>query len=202
MTELNGALDGLGLPAIVRFLASLRMTGWLRIVHEDWHGELFFEAGRVVAASFGNRTGLPAIEALIQALPEGQFTFTTASAGPAAEQRNVDLTSDELLAHLDELVQAVQTAPSLPPLTAVPVVVPQEDGGDADNLRLDRGTLQTLLAVDGHRTVREIVTARGSFEALWQLGSLARLGVIELTEAGAQEAFRPARAASAAAAPP
>ena len=126
MTELNGALDGLGLPAIVRFLAGLRMTGWLRVVHEDWHGELFFDAGRVVAASFGNRTGVSAIEALIQALPEGQFTFTTASPAPAAEPTpaenasldeaalagvGVETTADQEIGALTEPVATDATTP-------------------------------------------------------------------------------------------
>jgi Domain of unknown function (DUF4388) len=186
MTELNGALDGLGLPAIVRFLSGLGITGWLRLTHDGWHGELFFEAGRVVAASFGNRKGLPAIEALIQALPEGQFTFTATRAGPPLAERTVDLTPDQLLASLEELGQAAHNARSVPSLLAIPILVAQADGGEADQLRLDRGTLQTLLAVDGQRSVREIVNARGSFEALWQLGALAQLGIIELAESREQ----------------
>lgn len=184
MTEMSGALDGLGLPAIVRFLTGLRKTGWLRVVHDDWRGELFFEDGRVVSAALGSRKGISAIEALVQSLPEGQFTFT--SAGPDTlppDDRNVDLTSEQLQARLDDLAaRAARGAPSLPSLLAVPVLVAHEETPDAaDQLRLDRGTLQTLLAVDGHRTVRDIVSARSSFEALWQLAALANMGVVRLS---------------------
>ena len=42
MTELSGTLDGVGLPAIVRFLSGLHKTGCLRIVHGEWRGEVFF----------------------------------------------------------------------------------------------------------------------------------------------------------------
>ena len=181
MTELNGALRGLGLPAIVRFLASLRRTGWLRVVRDDWHGELYLEGGRVMAASWGTCQGLPAIEAIVQALPEGQFTFTTSTAGPPADERTVELSPEDLQARLDDLAtQAAPGAPRLPAPLAVPVLVPQEDGRDAQ-LQLDRGTLRTLLAVDGRRTVRDIVSARGACATLWQLAALAELGMIRVT---------------------
>ena len=47
MTELSGTLEGVGLPAIVRFLAGLSKTGCLHIAHADWRGEIFFDAGQV-----------------------------------------------------------------------------------------------------------------------------------------------------------
>jgi hypothetical protein len=40
MTELSGTLEGVGLPAIIRFLTGLNKTGCLRIVHDDWQGEI------------------------------------------------------------------------------------------------------------------------------------------------------------------
>ncbi|HET6317937.1 MAG TPA: hypothetical protein VFG86_15895, partial [Chloroflexota bacterium] len=77
----------------------------------------------------------------------------------------------------------------LPSLEAVPYVVPQaEDGSDQDTVPLDRGTLQTLLCVDGGRTVREIIAARGSFEALWQLADLSAAGLVRLSTPAATPA--------------
>ena len=187
MTELNGTLDGLGLPAIVRFLASLNKTGWLRVGHEDWRGDVFFDQGSVVFATLGSRQGLPALEALVQSLPEVQFTFS--SALPPPSTWNVDLYPEALQARLDELAaRAVSGQPSLPSLLAVPRLVPQDEAGGADQLRLDRGSVQTLLAIDGRRTVRDIVSARGSFEALWQLAKLADAGLIQLQPAPAEPA--------------
>ncbi len=52
-----------------------------------------------------------------------------------------------------------------------------ETGGE-EPLPLDRGTLQTLLAVDGRRSVREIVALRHSIETVWHLASLADVGLI------------------------
>ena len=51
MTELSGTFDGVGLPAIVRFLSGLNKTGCLRIVHHDWQGEIQFDAGKVIGAT-------------------------------------------------------------------------------------------------------------------------------------------------------
>ena len=45
MTELSGMLDGVGLPAIVRFLGGLKKTGCLRLSQQDWHGELYLMTG-------------------------------------------------------------------------------------------------------------------------------------------------------------
>ncbi|MCA1646428.1 MAG: DUF4388 domain-containing protein [Chloroflexi bacterium] len=40
MTQLSGTLEGVGLSALVRFLGGLNKTGCLRIVNEDWRGEI------------------------------------------------------------------------------------------------------------------------------------------------------------------
>src|SRR5205823_1752710 len=77
---------------------------------------------------------------------------------------------------------------SLPLPDAVPqqIVDGSFENGD-EPLPLDRGTLQTLVSVDGRRTVREIVAQRETFEALWQLGYLIEVGVIGLSAASAPQ---------------
>ena len=184
MTELSGTLEGVGLPAIVRFLAGLKKTGCLRIVQDDWQGEIFFEAGELTSASLGSRHGLPALDGLVQSLPGGSFTFDTSSRADSAP--SIVLSPEALQTHLDELVARIANGtPTLPSVDAVPEVVAQEDAGACEEqLPLDRGTLQTLLAVDGQRTVREIVAQRGTFDALWQLGSLAEVGLVRLASSG------------------
>ena len=82
MSELSGTLEGVGLPAIVRFLTGLKKTGCLRVVHEGWHGEIFFESGEVKSATLGSRRGLPALDALVQALPGASFEFDSDVAMP------------------------------------------------------------------------------------------------------------------------
>ena len=75
MTELSGTLDGVGLPAIVRFLAGLNKTGCLRVTHDDWRGQIYFDAGQVTSASLGSRNGVPALDAMVQILVAGRFSF-------------------------------------------------------------------------------------------------------------------------------
>ena len=180
MTELSGTLDGVGLPAIVRFLAGLKKTGCLRVSHGDWQGEVFFDAGQVTGARLGSRSGLSALDALVQALPSGSFAFAAserAEGGPT-----IHMSPEVFEAHLDELASRSATGmPKLPPVDAVPSLVADHDPNRGEEpLALDRGTLQTLLAVDGQRTVRDIVAHRGSFDALWQLRNLVEIGLVRL----------------------
>src|SRR3981081_3669426 len=101
MCDVSGTLGGVGLPAIVRFLSGLKKTGCLRIVHEDWRGEIFIELGCVTGASLGYRHGLSALDALVQSLPSGRFTFEVDSR--AVGESTISLSAEALLAHLDDL---------------------------------------------------------------------------------------------------
>src|SRR5439155_18069789 len=205
MTELSGTLESVGLPAILRFLTGLKKTGCLRVTHADWHGEVFFEDGQVIDASFGRRTGLGVVAAPVQALPTGGFEFD-ASWRPETGS-TTHMRPDVLETHLNELEsRGAHTSPRLPHVDAVPTLVAEQEHGDADEqVSLDRGTLQTLLAVDGQRTVRAIVTQRGSFDALWQLGNLIEAGLVRLpatdASSAAAAAETPSRSSAAAEAP-
>jgi hypothetical protein len=180
MSELSGTLEGIGLPAILRFLTGLKKTGCLRVTHGDWHGEIFFEEGRLSGASLGSRTGLAALDALVQALPTGEFEFD--ASWPLESGSTIQMSQQVLEAHLNELESRdAHTSPRLPPVDAVPTLVAEHESASRDEpMSLDRGTLQTLLAVDGQRTVRAIVAQRGSFDALWQLADLIETGLVRL----------------------
>ena len=180
MTELSGTLEGVGLPAILRFLTGLKKTGCLHVTHGDWHGEIFFEDGRVIGASLGSRTGLAAVDALVQALPTGAFEFD--SSWRPETGSTIQMSQAVFEAHLNELdSRGARTNPRLPPVDAVPTLVAEQESADSDEpVSLDRGTLQTLLAVDGQRTVRAIVAQRGTFDALWQLGHLIESDLVRL----------------------
>jgi Domain of unknown function (DUF4388) len=182
MTELSGTLEGMGLPAIVRFVSGLRKTGCLRITHQDWSGELVFESGQLVSATLGSRKGISALDALVQALPGASFVFDDTA--HLSGEANLHLGQQELQTHLDELAErSAHGGPTLPSLDAVPRVVPQDDEAAAEEtVPLDRGTLQTLLAVDGRRTVRDIISFRGSFEALWHIANLTEVGLVRLPQ--------------------
>jgi hypothetical protein len=184
MTELSGSLEGVGLPVVIRFLTRLEKTGVLRIAYHDLEGELVLEAGRLTSVSFGTRQGLAALDGLVQALPAGSFSFDTGARARGAP--NIDLSPDGLETHLEGLLARIASGkPSLPSVDAVPELVSQdESGAGEETLPLDRGLLLTLLAVDGRRTVREILADRGSIDALWQFGDLAEVGLVRLASAG------------------
>ncbi|HEV7663444.1 MAG TPA: DUF4388 domain-containing protein [Chloroflexota bacterium] len=190
MSELSGTLQGVGLPAIVHFLGGLKKTGCLHITHENLRGDVFFDRGLVSGANLGSRRGLSALDGLVESMPEGSFSFesdTVEANGPS-----IDLSPAALEAHLDELTsRAANGTPHLPPFDAIPNVVQQGSDAAEEPLPLDRGTLQTLLAVDGQRTVREVVAQRATLEALWQLATLAELGLIALSRSTGPGAAAP-----------
>jgi hypothetical protein len=183
MTELSGTLDGVGLPAIVRFLGGLKKTGHLRLSQQDWHGELYFDEGQLRHASLGSRTGLAALDALAEVLPSANFAFD--SQAPTSVERTITLGQDEVLAHLDQLTERLASGGyRLPSADAVPVQTDADNSAE-DQVSLDRATLQTLLAVDGRHSVREIVARRGSFDALWQLARLSDVGLVRMQSTSA-----------------
>ncbi len=191
MSGLSGILEAVGLQAIIGFLAGLRKSGTLRLVYDGWSGEVIFDRGEVVDAAFGAERGLAALDALALALPAGTFSFVE---GPAEsvppEARTIDLSPQALQAHLESVLEpgSGALAPALTPAT-VPLLVPGdgvaagEDG--ARKVALTRGAIQTLLAVDGQRSVAEIAAGRGFAETIKDLQALARQGLIAVPVQGA-----------------
>lgn len=196
MTELSGSLDGIGLPALIRFLAGLRRSGTLRIWRGGWAGEIGFDGGRVVTASLGPERGLAALEGLMLLSAGGRFSFQESA--PPAEQ-TIAMTAEELDAYLTGLAaHAAQLAHLIPSLAAIPVVVPPTDPpSSGEPVTLDRGTLALLLAIDGWRTVSELATGRGLACTLRALARLVALGLVQIQLPGrpAQEPAPPLAAA-------
>lgn len=182
MPEMQGPLQGIGLPALVRFLASLEMTGTLRVAQERWNGVLWFERGRVVSATFGADRGAAAVDAIAQLLPRGDFVVADALP-PAA--RDVDLAPEELQ---DRIEQSAAAAARIAPLMAAewavaPILAADdldESPGDDEEIVLDRRALHTLLAISGgQRTAVDIAGERGLLETLHVLDRLYEMGLIE-----------------------
>src|SRR5207248_786685 len=134
--------------------------------------------------------------------PRASFEFDP-QARPIGDP-SIRLSREALQMHLNELTaRAARGERSLPLPNAVPQQIVDGSFADGDEpLPLDRGTLQTLVSVDGRRTVREIVSQRETFEALWQLGYLIEVGVIGLSAASAPETRSAPLLAAAAPEPP
>jgi hypothetical protein len=175
MISLGGTLEGIGLPALVRFLAGLRSSGRLLVADDSWGGEVGFDEGRVVAAAFGAERGLAALEAIALALPRGEFRF---AGGAVPEGRDVDLPPEDLERYLTSLAEEqVALARAIPSLASVPRPVdPGPDGARApERITIDRSTLFSLLLVDGQRTVQALCEQRGERGAAQTLKELAWL---------------------------
>lgn len=184
MSGLSGSLEAVGLRAIVGFLAGLGKSGTLRLAHDRWWGEVIIDRGEVVGAAFGAEQGLAALDAIALAFPVGTFNFVDAPPGsvPVAE-RNVDLPAPALLARLEETLGGRGASPALGfTLAAVPQVVLGDPGASAapEKVALSRGAIQTLLAVDGRRSVADVAAGRGYAETIRDLQTLARQGLITL----------------------
>jgi uncharacterized protein DUF4388 len=181
MTELSGTLEGLGLPTIARFLIAVKKTGCLQIGDHDWHAEIFFRDGSITSAALGSRTGLAALEAIVEVFPEAQFNFDSQLRIEASHPGEIELGQDQVLAHIQDVAaRLLRGERRLPSLAFVPAATSPHPSGADRAVPLDRGMLETLLAVDGRRTVRDIVTQRQTFDALWELSHLADLCLIEL----------------------
>ena len=192
MIGLSGSLQAVGFRALTGFLGDLGKSGTLRISHHQWSGEVVYDRGEVVGAAMGAERGLAALDAIALALPEGEFAFVDAPPGsPPEGGREVSLSPPALQARLDELLgQPAAGADILLTPATVPSVV-QGEGAlgpalPAGQVALTRGAIQTLLAVDGKRTVAEIAAGRGLAETIKDLQSLVRQGLIAVPPAPAE----------------
>jgi len=188
MVELKGSLKGMGLRPLVRLLSDLGKTGCLHLAEEQWHGELHFRGGRLVGARVGSEEGVDALDALVLALPNATFTFTDGEKPP---EREFELQPDDVQAHLaaaDE--RSGGLLQRIPSMDAWLTVIEADQGHASENVQLDRTTVQTLLRVNGGRTVVEVVDGRPLVQTLRDLGRLVDLGLVRAATAPAVVAAR------------
>jgi MFS family permease len=174
--ELAGSVQGAGLPQLIQVLGDLGKSGCLRLSEGNWTGEVAFDRGEVVGAAFGQERGLPALEAIVFALPHARFAF---SEGATTTARDIRMPRGEL----DErLAATVAARANLPHSIATPADVPRlaapDEPGRPEAIRLDRSTARTMLAVDGRRSIHEIAGERALAQTVRELVVLARAGLI------------------------
>jgi hypothetical protein len=175
---LRGSLENLG-PVLVALLSSeLKATCWLRVTHGKGAAELAFQDDRIVWAAFDDERGLPALDAIVLGLAEADFQLEQ---GPPPREQNLSLTAGQLRAHLLSLGAPVMR------LDAVPVLaVGDASLGPTTDLVFRRSSLEMLLAIDGQRTVRDIVGRRPLAPALLELRGLVDIGLIRLMPSAMQ----------------
>jgi hypothetical protein len=155
---------------------------------EPWDGQVFFEGGRVVAASFLNERGVPALEAMTLGMSHAAFAFGPGAA-PAGEH-NVELAPEALQAHLRKVAGQARAH-----LVPSPLSIPTRarGAGADDRLILRRASLEVLLGVDGRRSVDELGAEFGVASALHALVQLHVQGLVQWGGPAAAAGQRSAR---------
>jgi hypothetical protein len=183
MSESNGqpALSGdLGrepLEKILRLLAVRNDTGVLEVKAEGRKTTLEITAGDLTAARASDDEGEAALGQVVGAR-EGAFAFHLGRTGSA-----------NLRGNLDEVLQAARAVAD--ELGAIRAEIPNDrvrfalshETKTLDTLTLSSDAQRVLLAVDGHRTVEDIVArcGLGRFKTLQYLRHLMMQGLTEST---------------------
>jgi Domain of unknown function (DUF4388) len=197
MAELSGSLEDVGLAALIRFLGQVGSTGVLTVARDRAAGDLAFVDGRPVAATFGSARGADAVEAMAVALADGWFAYTD---GDVPTEANVSLSSEDLEERLDGIARIRAGRPPLE-LSAIPRLVDlPEDASANGRLSLERGALRLLLAIDGRRSVGDLLAGGRPVQVVEHLYALLAAGLIELHDESA-EAHSPGAPPSPAPAP-
>jgi hypothetical protein len=176
---LEGSLAGLGLLPLLRFLRSADKSGCLRLSRDGWTGQVCLHEGLLVAASFGRDRGLAALDAILLVLSDAQFSFFEGlSSADRVGELAIDV--DDLAARPPNVpVRQRGLAATIPTPLAVPRIVKlAEQSRDPTELVLRIGTLRTLLAVDGQRSVQELSDHVTSADVLVDLAILMDLSLI------------------------
>ena len=175
---LQGSLANLGLVPLLKFLRTAQKGGVVNLSRNGWGGQVCLDGGRLVAASFGRERGLAALDAILLTLSEANFTFVDDLCG-AEDIGGLAVDVDSLEVRPSVPARQRELAAAIPTPAAVPRLVPPtaEDRHDPTELVLRLGTLQTLLSVDGERTVEEL-SDNSSAEVLFDLAVLLDLGLI------------------------
>jgi MFS transporter, DHA1 family, tetracycline resistance protein len=180
---LQGSLATLGLLWLLRFLSGAGKSGCVELARNGWHGQVLLEAGQIVGASFGREHGLAALDAVVLVLSDAEFKFMETSSSLADGTDGFALDVEELASRqltLPDRQRGLAAGISTP--LAVPrVVMPvKAQRGDPTEVVLRVGTLQTLLSVDGRRSIQELSDRAVSAEVLVDLAILMDLSLISL----------------------
>ena len=174
MAQLSGSLDCVPLSNLLGLLHTLNKSGYLDLKEGLAQAEIGLDEGLVVAATFGPKHGIEALEAAVLMLPAGEFAFTE---GIRPADRDVNEDTDELVTHLDDIAHEREVLGlAMPWHRAVPCLAPNIGG--VGEVTLDGPTLETLMAVDGKRTVGDIALVNGAGRTAQAIKRLKDAGVV------------------------
>lgn len=199
---LQGTFETLALPELLGLLASARKTGALRLEAGPVSGVIHLQDGHCLAVETAEHLGRaddgPALLSrlvdvcfAVTRQESGAFRFATDEPAPWRSDEPVELSDalvevDRLLKQWREILQVI------PSLDCRPRMLDQLGG---DEVVIDRAHWALLVAIDGHRSVRDLVqhADRPVIDVCHSL--------LELVEGGAVGILDPAEPAPSAAAP-
>jgi len=182
--SLQGTLDTFALPDVLRLLAGTQKTGHLMIDGSRGSGNLWLDAGHVVAAETTNgRPHASATVVLFELLryPDGSFTFdndiTTSDAGSPAEV-------EPLLKEAETLLEEWRTIEAVVPSTAAHVSLRPELPRQTVSVSAEQW--RTLVAVGGGTTVAAIgdVFELGELDVCRTIKGLVEAGLVQVADEG------------------
>jgi hypothetical protein len=185
-------LTGVGLAEVLPSLVGLDRTGRVSAAQDQAPGlHVWIARGRVVDAGWGRLRALSALEMGAVFLPRASFVF---SDGLQSQTRTFDLSPTDLAARLAEVArEGAAVTGAIPGPQAVPTRVEpprQRPPREPEAVRL-------LDAIDGRRSVAELVEGRQPLVVLRGLASLVEQGAISFQAVPTSPAAAPAVAAAA-----
>src|SRR5438874_4941159 len=179
-------LTGVGLAEVLPYLVGLDRTGRVSAAQDEAPAlEVWIARGRVVDAGWGRLRALSALETGAVFLPRASFVF---SDGLQSQTRTFDLSPTDLAARLAEVArEGAAVTGSIPGPQAVPTRVEpprQRPPREPESVRL-------LDAIDGRRSVAELVEGRQPLVVLRGLASLVEQGAISFQAVPTSPAVAP-----------
>jgi len=190
----QGSIQELPVPDIIQLVSVSGKTGMFMLVRGPERGYIFLRNGRIVHAEIGSISGEEAVYALA-IWSTGDFQFTP---GKETEKLTIDKTNTSLLMEAARRLDEWKVlGRKIPGVDAVPVLKSRDQGAP---VTLSPPEWNTVMRIDGRRTVEEVARAAGSnsFDTAKVLYGLVTADLVEMRARPAE----PVRAASTGAAAP
>jgi hypothetical protein len=187
---MSGSLAGVELPAIFRLLKSWTRCVRLRLLVEDWSGELYFDSGELAAGLFGLARGLggepsdplrgvSAVDTVVLLMPEAAFFLSGEASVP---EWNITISPSELQARFENLQrERLGCKLTLASLLVSPVhTVTARTMSENQPLTMDRGKLSLLSSINGERTIIDLLRGTDVLNTIKNLDWLTKHGIIDI----------------------
>ena len=196
----QGSIQELPVPDIIQLVSVSGKTGMFMLVRGNERGYIYLRNGKIVHSEIGSLAGEEAVYALA-IWSTGDFQFTP---GKETDRVTIDKTNTSLLMEAARRLDEWKVlGRKIPGVDAVPVLKPREV---SEPVTLSPPEWNTVMRIDGRRTVEEVARASGSnsFDTAKVLYGLVTADLVEMrvrTPEAARAAAPPAAASAAAPAP-